>query len=234
MNIVVSGASSGIGYEIAKQAALIQDNLVVAIARSEDKLQALRTDVLNKNPDARIYTLTFDLATGNYKELSHEIFDFANKYDLLINNAGLLINKPLKELTASDFDQMYQVNSRAVFLLSKVLLPRMPKGSQIINISSMSGFQGSAKFPGLGLYSATKGATAVLTESMAREWASDGITVNCLCPGAVDTQMLREAFPGYETPVKAENMAEFILNFAETANGVMNGQIIPVTLSAHD
>jgi short-subunit dehydrogenase len=146
MNIVVSGASSGIGYEVAKQAALIPDNLVVAIARSEDKLQALRTDILNKNPDARIYTLPFDLASGDYKVLSHEIFDFANKYDLLINNAGLLINKPLKEFTALDFDQMYQVNSRAVFLLSKVLLPRMPKGSQIINISSMSGFQGSAKF----------------------------------------------------------------------------------------
>lgn len=232
MNIVVSGASRGIGYQLAKIAALNPSNLVVAVARSEEKLNALKKEVLNANPDARIYTMVFDLADGDYHALSHEIFDYANKFDLLVNNAGALINKPLLESNAEDFDLMYKVNSRAIFLLSKMLLPRMPKGSQIINISSMSGFQGSEKFPGLGLYSATKGAASTLTESMAVEWGPLGITVNCLCLGAVNTEMLQDAFPDYKAKVSANQMAEFILDFAKSSPGVMNGRIIPVTLSS--
>ena len=232
MNIVISGASSGIGYQTARQASLNQDNLVVAIARSKDKLSALEQDVKMENPNARIYTIAFDLAEGDYYALSHEIFDIANKYDLLINNAGLLINKPLTEMSSADFDAMYAVNTRAVFMLSKTLLPRMPKGSQIINISSMGGFQGSDKFPGLGLYSATKGAVAVLSESMAAEWGNKGITVNCLCPGAVDTEMLNTAFPGYKATVTPEQMAAFILDFSQMAPGIMNGRIIPVTMTS--
>ncbi len=232
MNIVVSGASSGIGYQVAKIAALNTSNLVVAIARSEEKLDALKAEILNENPNARIYTLVFDLANGDYNYLSHEIFEFSNKFDLLINNAGALINKPLLDCESDDFDAMYTVNSRAVFLLSKMLLPRMPKGSQIINISSMSGYQGSDKFSGLGLYSASKGAASILTESMAVEWGSLGITVNCICPGTVDTEMVQEAFPEIIAKVSAERMAQFILDFAKSAPGVMNGRIIPVTLSS--
>ncbi len=232
MNIVVSGASSGIGSQIARIAALDSANLVVAIARDEARLEALRSVVMHDNPEARFYPLSFDLAEGDYKDLSHEIFEYANKFDLLINNAGSLINKPLLESSAEDFDAMYKVNSRAVYLLSKTLLPRMPKGSQIINISSMAGYQGSDKFPGLGLYAATKGAVAILTEAMAVEWSSLGITVNCLCPGAVNTEMLREAFPGYQASVSPEEMANFILNFSKSAPGVMNGKVVPVALSS--
>lgn len=232
MNLVISGASSGIGYQLAKVAAVDSSNLVVAIARREEKLEALKTEILSENPDARIYTMVFDLVDGDYNKLSHDIFEYANKYDLLVNNAGALVNKPLLDLDADDFDLMYKINSRAIFLLSKTLLPRMPKGSQIINISSMSGYQGSEKYPGLGLYSAAKGAAAILTESMAVEWGPMGITTNCLCLGAVDTEMLQTAFPDYKAKVSASQMAEFILGFANSAPGVMNGRIIPVTLSA--
>ncbi|NCD40465.1 MAG: SDR family oxidoreductase [Bacteroidia bacterium] len=231
MNILISGASRGIGYQMARQAAIHPENLVVALARNREKLEALRMDVLSALPSARLYVLPFDLAAGDYHVLSHKLSEIANKFDLLINNAGWLVNKPLRAMEAEEFDTMYKINTRAAFLLSKMLLPRMPSGAQIINISSMGGFQGSEKFPGLGLYSSTKGALAVLTEAMATEWKSLGITVNCLCLGAVDTEMFHDAFPGYTAAVTPEHMAEFILDFARIAPGVMNGRILPVTLS---
>ena len=231
MNIVISGASRGIGYELVKILASDIENRVVAVSRNLNSLNALNAELLQRNDNIQLFPLEFDLADGDFNELGTRLSRIMRSVDLLINNAGLLINKPLTELSLADFDAMYKVNTRAVFLLSSLLLPAMPQGGQIINLSSMGGFQGSEKFPGLSLYSATKGAVAILTEAMAAEWSSKGITVNCLCPGAVDTEMLKSAFPGYKAPVTPIQMAQYIISFAQTAPGIMNGRIIPVTIS---
>lgn len=231
MNIVISGASRGIGYELVKILASDVKNRVVAISRNMNSLHALKEEILQSNENIQLFPIEFDLADGDYNELDTRLSQIMNSVDLLINNAGLLMNKPLTELSSCDFDAMYKVNARAVFMLSKTLLPKMPTGGQIVNLSSMGGFQGSEKFPGLSLYSATKGAVAILTEAMATEWSSKGITVNCLCPGAVDTEMLKSAFPGYQAPVTPTQMAHYIISFAQTAPGIMNGRIIPVTMS---
>jgi NAD(P)-dependent dehydrogenase (short-subunit alcohol dehydrogenase family) len=95
----------------------------------------------------------------------------------------------------------------------------------------MGGFQGSSKFPGLSAYSASKAALASLTECMAEELKSDGIHVNCLALGAVDTEMLRQAFPGYQAPVSSEDMARFIGEFSINQRTFFNGKIIPVSSS---
>lgn len=231
MNIIISGASRGIGYELVKLLASNEKNRVVAISRNLNSLNALNAELLQTNDNVQLFPLEFDLAEGNYSILKSQLSKIITTVDLLINNAGLLINKPLTELSSADFDAMYKVNTRAVFMLSSLLMPTMLKGGQIINLSSMGGFQGSEKFPGLSLYSATKGAVAILTEAMAAEWSSKGITVNCLCPGAVDTEMLKSAFPGYKAPVTPTQMAQYIISFAQTAPGIMNGRIIPVTMS---
>jgi NAD(P)-dependent dehydrogenase (short-subunit alcohol dehydrogenase family) len=95
----------------------------------------------------------------------------------------------------------------------------------------MGGFQGSAKFKGLSLYSASKGALAILTECMAEEFKEKNINVNCLALGSVQTEMLAKAFPGYKAQSSPAEMAEFIANFALNAYKQINGKIIPVSAS---
>jgi len=111
-------------------------------------------------------------------------------------------------------------------------LPKIiQNGGHIVNISSVGGFQGSVKFAGLSAYSTSKAAVCSFTELFAEEYKETQVKMNCLCLGAAQTEMLNEAFPGYEAPVSAEKMAEYIVNFTLTAHEWMNGKIIPVSLS---
>jgi NAD(P)-dependent dehydrogenase (short-subunit alcohol dehydrogenase family) len=95
----------------------------------------------------------------------------------------------------------------------------------------MGGIQGSAKFPGLSLYSAAKGAVAVLTEAMAEELKERGISVNCLAFGAVQTEMLARAFPGYQAPINPDQIANFVADFCINGQKYFNGKILPVSIS---
>ena len=95
----------------------------------------------------------------------------------------------------------------------------------------MGGFQGSSKFPGLSAYSASKAALGNLTECLAEEFKEMGIAVNALALGAVKTEMLEEAFPGYVPPVNAQEMAGFMANFATSGHHFFNGKILPVSVS---
>jgi NAD(P)-dependent dehydrogenase (short-subunit alcohol dehydrogenase family) len=104
----------------------------------------------------------------------------------------------------------------------------MRKGSHIVNIASMGGFQGSSKYKGLSYYSASKAALACLTECLATEFQESKIKVNCLALGAVQTEMFEAAFPGNKAPVKAHEMAEFIADFALKGHKFFNGKILPV------
>jgi NAD(P)-dependent dehydrogenase (short-subunit alcohol dehydrogenase family) len=126
---------------------------------------------------------------------------------------------------------MFDVNVKAAFKMVRLLVPFLNKGSHIINISSMGGFQGSVKFAGLSLYSAAKGALNILTESLALELTENKISVNALALGAVQTEMLSAAFPDYEAPLKPDEMASFIKDFALNGHKVYNGKILPVSLS---
>jgi NAD(P)-dependent dehydrogenase (short-subunit alcohol dehydrogenase family) len=94
----------------------------------------------------------------------------------------------------------------------------------------MGGFQGSVKFKGLSYYSASKAAISCLTECLANEFSESRISVNCLALGAVQTEMLNEAFPGYKAPVEAHEMAEFISEFALSGHKFFNGKILPVAV----
>jgi len=112
-----------------------------------------------------------------------------------------------------------------------LVLFRVIRNAHIVNISSMGGFQGSSKYPGMAVYSASKAALANLTEGLASEYAKDGIAFNCLALGAVQTEMLEQAFPGYKAPVSADDMANFISWFALAGHMFFNGKILPVSVS---
>src|SRR4051794_18466518 len=232
MNIVITGASSGVGYEAVLELILDSDNAVVAIARSEDKLQQLSEIGLGLNPDGNLITTTFDIVHGDYAaDLVPLIKEKIGNVDILINNAGTLINRPFEQITQLDFAEMLQTNLLGHVKMIQFLLPVMRKGGHIVNIGSMGGFQGSVKFPGLAAYSASKGALHTLTECLALELADRNIKVNCLALGSAQTEMLAKAFPGYRSPVEAAEMGKFIADFALSGHKVFNGKILPVSVT---
>jgi 3-oxoacyl-[acyl-carrier protein] reductase len=223
---MVTGASKGIGLQTALH--LSQQNLtVIATARSEEALQKLA------DQSDRILPVPADLTTQEgIQTLQDAVANHEQDLGYLIHNAGALINKPFMELTDADWSKMMDVNLLSVVRLTRNLVPMMSEDAHIVNISSMGGFQGSAKFPGLSAYSVAKGGLSILTECLAAELGPQNITCNCLCLGAVQTEMLAEAFPGFDAPVTPEEMGTYIADFALNGATFYNGKILPVAL--HD
>lgn len=223
MNIVITGASRGIGYQVAKLFGQDKNNKIIAISRNKDNL-----DLLTKESD-NIISIPFDLSSNQYDDLVDHISKFIGKIDILINNAGYLINKPFKNISSGEMNDIFNVNFFSVAILIQSLLPLMNTNSHIVNIGSMGGFQGSSKFPGLSIYSASKAALANLSECLAEELKELKISVNCLSIGSVQTEMLESAFPGYQAPLQADEMASFIVSFASTGHRFFNGKVLPVS-----
>ncbi len=151
--------------------------------------------------------------------------------DIVIHNAGALLLKPFAETTTKDFESIYKVNVFGVAALTRIVLPFMNAGSHVVTISSMGGIQGSMKFPGLAAYSSSKGAIITWSELLAEEYKEQQIAFNVLALGAVQTEMLEEAFPGYQAPLSATEMAEYIGDFALTGNTYYNGKVLQVSAS---
>jgi NAD(P)-dependent dehydrogenase (short-subunit alcohol dehydrogenase family) len=227
-NIIITGASRGIGRAAVEYLAKNTAGKILAIARSSEKLEELKNSI---NPQAEILVYPFDLEKGDYSEIEKFIKGEFSTIDILINNAGALASKPAMELSEEDFDLMFNVNIKSVFQMAKICVPLMVKGSHMVNISSMGGFQGSVKFPGLSLYSASKGAVSTYTESLAAELTEQGISVNALAFGAVDTDMLRTAFPDFQAPLTSTEMGAYLAQFALEAGKFYNGKVLPVSSS---
>jgi short-subunit dehydrogenase len=231
MNIVITGASRGIGKELVKIFAR-NNNKIVIISRNTDKLNKLKYECENINNKTKILPVTFDLEhIDKIKELTNSIANFVSNVDILINNAGFLINKPFEEISFIENEKIYKINILAPITLISNLLPlfKKSKNAHIVNISSMGGFQGSMKFSGLASYASSKAAIASLTECLAEEYKDTNIKFNCLALGAVATEMLAEAFPGYQAETLPADMAEYIYNFATTGHKIFNGKILPVS-----
>lgn len=219
--VIITGTSRGIGFELAQQFA--NSNFqVLALSRNQKPL-----DNLNQK---NITTLSVDLCDQNDLE---KVATYLQKnwqdVDILIHNAGYLINKPFENLTKEDFLRVYDVNVFGVAELTKICIPYLRKGSHVVTISSMGGIQGSLKFSGLAAYSSAKGAVITLSELLAEEYKTQEIAFNVLAIGAVQTEMLAEAFPDYQASLKASEMADYIYNFATTANKFFNGKVLQVS-----
>lgn len=232
MKIVITGASRGIGYETALHLAEVPGHEVLVLSRNEDRLKTLRQAALERRRDCRLDLMRYDLTAPDLSRLEQAVKDLGG-VDVLINNAGLLIKKPFGELSMSDWRRSFEVNFFGAVELTRSLLPWLEKSpkAHILNISSMGGFQGSAKFPGLAAYSAAKAAIANFTECLAEELKDRAISVNCLALGAVDTEMLQEAFPGYQAPLTSEQMSRFVADFATEKHYFFNGKVLPVSVS---
>jgi len=232
MNIIITGAGRGIGAETVKSLCKRNENhTIITISRDLIKLRRLVEECYDLNPLSKVIPIAFDLTEDGFRDiLLPRIINKIDKIDILINNAGKLINKPFEVITREELDEVFETNFYSVFRLIQTLHTYIPRGGHIVNISSMGGFQGSSKYKGLAIYSSSKAALACLTECLAAEMSDKGIKVNCIAPGAVKTEMLKEAFPEYEPIIDAAAMGDFIANFALEGSKIMNGKIIPAAI----
>ncbi|MDA9235063.1 SDR family oxidoreductase [Polaribacter sp.] len=220
-NVVITGTSRGIGFELAQQFAK-NGHHVLALSRNTAPLEKIN----HKN----ITTLSVDLSHNEDIQKAVNFLKSNWKHvDILINNAGKLINKPFTELTSDDFLEVYKVNVFGVAEITKGIIPFLQKGSHVVTMSSMGGIQGSMKFGGLAAYSSAKGAVITLSELLAEEYKEQQIAFNVLAIGAVQTEMLAEAFPDYKAPLSAQEMANYIYDFSLTGNKFYNGKVLQVS-----
>jgi NAD(P)-dependent dehydrogenase (short-subunit alcohol dehydrogenase family) len=219
-NIIVTGTSRGIGYELALQFANA-GHQVLAISRNTP--QAL---LQHQN----IICLSVDLANESALQVVDDFLSSTwKKVDAVVHNAGALLLKPFAETTQADFESIYKVNVFGVANLTRICLPYLQSGSHVVTISSIGGVRGSLKFAGLAAYSSSKGAVITLSELLAEEYKEKGISFNVLALGSVQTEMLQEAFPGYQAPISAEGMATYIYDFTLNGNKYFNGKVLEVS-----
>ena len=221
MKVIVTGASRGIGFETVKSF-LSSGHEVLAISRNKVRLKEL--EQLGAN------ILPFDLTADDLSPIIDVVKSFGD-IDILINNAGALVNKPLSQMTNEDINHIYSVNVFSIIKLTRDLLPYFNKEAHIVNISSVGGVQGSVKFSGLSVYSSSKGAVSILTECLAEEFKDNSLSFNALALGAVQTEMLQEAFPEYQANTSAADMASYIYRFALQDGKLYNGKILTVSSS---
>jgi 3-oxoacyl-[acyl-carrier protein] reductase len=232
MNIIITGASRGVGYETAKL--LSAHHRVMAISRGAEKIRL---------PGVISIAFDFSKTPGQSEKASikkyllPKIKKHFQTVDVLINNAATLINKPFSKITRKEFEKVYSVNLFSIMELTQTLIPYLTSSSQedskshVVNIASMGGIQGSLKFPGLAAYSSSKGALIALTECLAEEYKEKKISFNAIAFGAIQTEMLAEAFPGFKAPLRADQAAKFVAEFALTGHTYFNGKILQMALT---
>ncbi len=233
MNILITGASSGLGFELVKKFASDKANNVVAIARNKDRLENLQ-EICDDQFQNRVHIYSIDFLSSKLDEdLAPMLLNHNSHFDIVINNAGYLINKAFVDMGQDEILDIYKINVFAPMSLIGQVIPLLNnnRSCHVINIGSMGGYQGSVKFPGLSIYSSSKSAIANLTECLAEEYKEKNIAFNCLALGSVQTEMLNNAFPGFEAQVSAGEMADYIYSFSIQDPLYMNGKIIPVSSS---
>ena len=231
-NILITGCSRGIGFETVKRFSQISNVSIFAVSRNMKGLQNLKDQCKRINKQSIIHTLEIDLS--NLDSVSNIISYLKShlngKLDGVIHNAGFLVKKDFSKLSLEDLNDSFNINCFAPFILTQKLMPFFNKSAHVLSISSMGGFQNSQKFPGLSVYSTSKGTLITLTQCLAEEFKDSGFKFNCLALGAVQTEMLNEAFPGFKAPVSSKQMGDFIANFYLQGAQYFNGQVIPVSI----
>ncbi|WP_115813788.1 SDR family NAD(P)-dependent oxidoreductase [Flavobacterium aquicola] len=219
-NIIVTGTSRGIGFELALKFANAGHQVLALSRKANQELLS------HKN----ITFLSVDLSNeSELQQVTEFLSSTWKKIDAVVHNAGSLLLKPFSETTQQDFENIYKVNVFGVANLTRICIPFLQKGSHVVTISSMGGIQGSLKFAGLAAYSSSKGAVITLSELLSEEYKEQGISFNVLALGSVQTEMLQEAFPGYQAPLSAGEMADYIYDFTITGNKYFNGKVLSVS-----
>lgn len=221
--IIITGTSRGIGFELVKLFAA-EGYTIFALSRNDKPVKSLKLD--------NVFAFSCDLNNSSeVAQVTERIKSKVESVDILINNAGQFLKQEFKDTDMQDVKSVYETNVFSVFDLTHKLLPMMKESTHVVTISSMGGVQGSMKFPGLAAYSSSKAAVITLTELLAEEYKENGPSFNVLALGAVQTEMLEEAFPGMEAPNSAFEMAEYIKDFSQNGQRFYNGKLLQVSSS---
>jgi NAD(P)-dependent dehydrogenase (short-subunit alcohol dehydrogenase family) len=222
---IVTGASTGIGRATALRL-YARGARVAAFARSASALAELVA-----GHEERMVAAAGDVAdAGAIERLFRETESRFGSCEILVNCAGMIDPKPIRDVTPDDWDRMFAVNVRGTFLAAKRALSAMVASGRgaIVNVASISGVPGPEKFPGFASYNASKAAVIAFTEALAVEVKSSGVRVNCVSPGSVDTNMWADASGGAPAAMTPDEIAATILFLASRDSRPMNGQNLNV------
>ncbi len=222
-HVIITGTSRGIGFELVQNFNRM-GYVVHALSRHSSPVEDLELD--------NCFSYSCDLSDeASVKKTLSSISEKTSTVQVLINNAGLFLNQSFLETNLEDVKSVYNTNVFGVFALTSMCMNIFSDLKHVVNISSMGGIQGSVKFPGLAAYSSSKAALICMTELLAEEFKDQPIAFNCLALGAVQTEMLEEAFPGFEAPVTAKEMADYIAEFSINGHKYYNGKTLQVSNS---
>lgn len=227
---IITGGGRGIGASTAELFASEGAKVVVA-SRTTAELDS----VVSKIGRDRALGVRVDVSDEkSVRELFEKTISTFGKVDILINNAGVFMAGEVKALSVETWNKVIEVNLRGTFLCAREAMKVMKPGGNIVNIASIAGIRGRAKFPGFSAYCASKFGVVGFTEVLAEEGRASGIRVNCIAPGAIDTRMLREALPGVVTDAKPEDIAGVALSLCDEGRSKrVTGAVVEVLTEMH-
>jgi NAD(P)-dependent dehydrogenase (short-subunit alcohol dehydrogenase family) len=233
---IITGAGQGVGRATATLFAR-EGARVVLFSRTPAHLDAALAEIAQSGAaqEGRALAIAGDVAREeDVQALFRRVEESYGRVDILINCAGMTVRRPFVEMDVATWDRVLAVNLRGTFLCCLEAFRIMARQQQgvIINLSSLSGVKGVEKFPGLSAYNVSKSGVAGLTEILAVEGKPYNIRVCAVSPGAVDTEMLREAAPQLKAGMSAAELAEILLFLADDSGRMFNGSNVELFTNA--
>ncbi|GAC1518647.1 MAG: 3-ketoacyl-ACP reductase [Ktedonobacteraceae bacterium] len=229
---VITGAGRGIGRATALRFAR-EGTRVVLFSRTAETLAQVVREI--ESEGHAVLSIAGDVSQEEeVVGLFHRVMETYGRVDVLVNCAGIVATRPFVDMDAATWDSVISVNLRGTFLCCREAFRVMieQRAGVIINLSSLSGVKGVEKFPGLSAYNVSKAGVASLTEILAVEGKPHNIRVCAVSPGAVDTEMLRQAAPHLKAAMTPGELAEILLFLASDAGRMLSGTNLEIFSNA--
>ena len=229
---IITGAGRGVGRATALRFAR-EGARVVLFSRTPAPLDNVAAEIARQGTP--FLSVVGDVSREeDVHALFQQVMQTFEQVDILVNCAGVVAVRPFAEMDTSTWDHVLDVNLRGTFLCCREAfrIMTMQSSGVIVNLSSLSGVKGVEKFPGLSAYNVSKAGVASLTEILAVEGKPYNIRVCAVSPGAVDTEMLRQAAPHLKAGMTPENLAEILLFIVDELGRMLSGTNLEIFSNA--